>query len=175
MNTVMTEARWHSTLKTISEIFRLTRQLEEWHGRRFSPDGHLLGSIGEVVGAALFDLDLLPPSNRGHDARWKDKFVEIKLTAGKNGVAIRHEPQYLIVLRLSENRGVETIYNGPGVIPWNVASQNGRRNKPSNGQYQISLSKLKTLDAIVLLKDRVPERADAAHLKELLAQGLQSE
>jgi len=46
----------------------------------------------------MFDLELNPASTQGHDALSRDgRHVEIKLTQGKN-VAIRHEPEQLIVL-----------------------------------------------------------------------------
>jgi len=41
---------------------------KEFEGRRFTPDGHLVGSIGEVVAAYAFGLKLLPASNERHDA-----------------------------------------------------------------------------------------------------------
>lgn len=68
-------------------------------GRKFTLDGHLVGSIGEVVAAYMFDLDLNPASTQGHDARARNgRQVEIKLTQGC-GVAIRHEPEHLTVLQ----------------------------------------------------------------------------
>ncbi len=47
----------------IAEIFRQVERLERaYPGRKFTPDGHLIGSIGEVIAAEAFDLKLLPAS-----------------------------------------------------------------------------------------------------------------
>jgi len=63
----------------IKKIFRSCQQLTELTGRPFSPDGHLVGSFGEVVAADLLNLTLMPPSNDGYDATDKQgRRVEIK-------------------------------------------------------------------------------------------------
>ncbi len=36
----------------IRQLYRVVAQLEAEFGRKFTPDGHLVGSIGEVIGAA---------------------------------------------------------------------------------------------------------------------------
>ena len=54
----------------VGELYALVAQLEAlFPGRRFTPDGHLVGSIGEVIAAHRYGLDLLPHSAQGHDAR----------------------------------------------------------------------------------------------------------
>ena len=50
----------------IVEIFRQVERLERaYPGRKFTPDGHLIGSIGEVIAAEEFGLKLLPASAPG--------------------------------------------------------------------------------------------------------------
>src|SRR5580704_19671100 len=45
----------------IRQLYTVVAQLEEeFEDRRFTPDGHLVGSIGEVVAAYAFGLKLLP-------------------------------------------------------------------------------------------------------------------
>jgi hypothetical protein len=52
-------------------------------GRKFTPDGHLVGSIGEAIAAEHFGLTLHSMSKAGHDAVDADgREVQIKLTAG---------------------------------------------------------------------------------------------
>lgn len=48
-------------------------------GRKFTPDGHLVGSIGEAMAAHMFDLRLLPAATPKHDATTADgrTFVQI--------------------------------------------------------------------------------------------------
>jgi hypothetical protein len=66
----------------VTRLYRLVRQLEQLlPRRRFTPDGHLVGSIGDVVAARRYALQLLPHSSRGHDAKTTEgTLVEIKTT-----------------------------------------------------------------------------------------------
>ncbi|WP_417701321.1 DUF6998 domain-containing protein [Pseudophaeobacter sp.] len=91
---------WARVAALLDDLYTAADGLERiFPGRKFTLDGHLVGSIGEVVAAYMFDLDLNPASTQGHDARARDgRQVEIKLTRGR-GVAIRHEPEHLTVLQ----------------------------------------------------------------------------
>jgi hypothetical protein len=85
-------------------------------GRPFTPDGHLVGSIGEVVAAYVYDLELERCSNPGFDAKLKDsgKTVEIKLTSGTR-INISQQDIYadiLIVLRLVKGCQFEEVFAG---------------------------------------------------------------
>ena len=52
----------------IREMYRLIGELEAmFPGRRFTPDGHTVGSIGEAIAAHFYGLQLLTASNKGHD------------------------------------------------------------------------------------------------------------
>lgn len=66
----------------IREIFRIARELEEMYlGWHFTPDGHMVGSIGEVIAAEEYALELFEASHPVHDARTQDgKLVQIKAT-----------------------------------------------------------------------------------------------
>lgn len=44
------------------------------------------------------------------------------------------------------------MYNGPGIKVWDLVKD---KPKPANGQYQVTLSKLRALDAEVSEIDRV--------------------
>ena len=67
-------------------------------GRYFTPDGHLVGSLGEVMAAHDYGLELLPASAERHDARTQDgRLVQIKATQGSR-VSLRSQPDHLIVL-----------------------------------------------------------------------------
>ncbi|MFL9823422.1 DUF6998 domain-containing protein [Rhodoplanes sp. SY1] len=120
-------------------------------GRKFTLDGHLVGSIGEVVAAHMFDLDLSRSSTKAHDAVASDgRRVQIKLTR-RNVVAIRHAPDHLIVLRRTRQAPLEVVYNGPGMCAWADAGRLG-----SNGQRPISVKRLRELDRTVSESDRLP-------------------
>jgi len=140
----------------ITELYSKVKELENlFPDRKFSLDGHLVGSIGEVIAAHLYGLELLPASAEGHDARSAGgRLVQIKATQ-RDRVGIRSKPDYLIVLRLTDSGEVEEIFNGPGAIAWKYA---GRIQK--NGQRYISLPKLRTLMEQVNPKERLKSKVN---------------
>lgn len=147
----------HKKFKEIIEnLYSAVAELEEmFPGRHFTPDGHMVGSIGECLVADAYDLELQTASNKGFDAITKDgKQVEIKATQS-GVVSFRSEPQYTIVIHIKPDGSFEEIYNGPGALVWQHFVG---KNLPSNGQYQISLSKLRVLNDKVHQLDRIPVR-----------------
>jgi len=120
-------------------------------GRKFTLDGHLVGSIGEVVAAHLYSLDLLPASAEGHDAAAPDgRLVQIKATQSKS-VGLRSEPEHLLVLKLNTDGSASEVYNGPGSLAW---AQVGKMQK--NGQRSIGLSRLRSIMEQVSEGERLP-------------------
>jgi len=99
----------------IIQLFQIVRTLNNLFPRPFTPDGHLVGSIGEVVAADTYGLTLEECSNPGFDAKTQTgQTVEIKLTGG-DSVSVSSEcnpPDFLVVLRLNTNAGFTEIYNG---------------------------------------------------------------
>jgi len=123
----------------IKGLFQSVNELEEmFPHRKFTLDGHLVGSIGEVIVAEEYNLELLPQSTKTHDAKSKDRLVQIKLTQ-VNQVELRSEPEHLIVHKLLPDGTSEKIFNGPGSIVW----ASGIHQK--SGEKSISLTKLKKL------------------------------
>ena len=119
--------------RLIAQLYQTVHELNErFRGRPFTPDGHLVGSIGEVVAAYTYGLKLEKCSNEGFDAKTEeDKTVEIKLTGGES-VAVSSDfktpPDFLLVLKLFPQEGFEEIYNGP--FPreqWDKKNANKRR------------------------------------------------
>ena len=135
----------------VGELYRVVQEFERlFPGRRFTPDGHLVGSIGEVMVSYRYGLELLPHSYQGHDARAPNgTLVEIKATQGSS-VALREEPQHLLVVHLGRQGQISEIFNGPGSIAWSAAGKMQR-----NGQRPISLFKLKALMVEVAPQSRL--------------------
>lgn len=129
----------------VKQLYEIVREFEAlFPSRRFTPDGHLVGSIGEVVAAHRYGLVLLPASAEVHDAKAPNGvLVQVKATQGKS-VALRAEPNHLLVLFLAPTGEVTEVFNGPGSIVWAACGPMQR-----NGQRPIGLSKLRTLMATV--------------------------
>ena len=124
----------------VATIYRAVAELEaRYHPRKFPPDGHLVGSIGEVVAAEALGLTLYPMSHAGHDAYDDNGDVQIKMTARKS-VAMYAECERLVVLLVVSPEEAEIIYDGPGPPAWACAGKAGK-----NGQRVVSLTKLCTL------------------------------
>ena len=127
----------------VRKIYEAVAELEKlYRQRKFTPDGHLVGSIGEVIAAEAFNLELLPMSARVHDARDKqNRMVQIKLTAGSR-ISMYDCCERLIVLRLvsHDKAKAEVVYDGPGQPVWKAA---GREQK--NGQKSVSISAIKRI------------------------------
>ena len=137
----------------IKQLYSTVDELESmFPGRRFTPDGHMVGSIGECLVADAYELELMNASNKGYDATSScGKQVEIKATQA-NSAAFRSEPEHAIVIKIFPNGSFEEIYNGPGKLVW---EQFKGKPLPSNGQYQISLNKLKVLNQLVDASNRL--------------------
>ena len=125
----------------VADIYRAVEALSSaYPGRKFTPDGHLIGSIGEVVASEALGLTLHPASFPGHDAVDQDgRQVQIKLTGGKM-VSLYSACDRLVVLRIVSPEAAEVVYDGPGEPIWDAA---GPMRK--NGQRQISLVRLQSL------------------------------
>lgn len=138
----------------VKRLYDLVQELEAaFPGRPFTPDGHLVGSLGEVLASHYYDLELLPCSTICHDAQTRDgRLVQVKTTQG-TGVALRAQPDHLVVIRLKRDGTIEEIYNGPGALAWTNC---GKPQK--NGQSSISLSKLRRLMNDVPHKEQLPSR-----------------
>jgi hypothetical protein len=124
----------------VADIYRATAKLEAMYpGRKFTPDGHLVGSIGEVIAAEALGLTLYGMGRPGHDAYDDNGDVQIKMTAGK-GVGLYSTCERLVVLRVVSPEAAEIVFDGPGAPTWEQAGKMGK-----NGQRFISLSRLRPL------------------------------
>ncbi len=140
-----------SVTEKIKAIYAITGELEALYpGRHFTPDGHMVGSIGEVIVADAYGLELLTASAKTHDARAQDgKMIQIKATQ-RDRIAISSEPDYLIAIRIHSDGSYEEIYNGPGNLVWQAAGP-----MQKNGQRSISTAKLSNIAKTVCKDDRI--------------------
>jgi len=147
-----TSLDWEKAAQHLDQLYEASEGLEAlFPGRKFTLDGHLVGSVGEVVAAYIFDLDLNTASTMGHDAVSAcSKNVEIKLTQGRS-IGIRHEPEHMIALHRPKGGPVRIVFNGPGSIAWEHAGK-----LQSNGQRPISIARLLKLDQRIRDSERLP-------------------
>jgi hypothetical protein len=163
----------------ISDLLKTTGRLNAlFAGRPFTPDGHLVGSIGEVVAEYIYDLILEPCSTPQIDAYTKEenrRSVQVKLT-GENGskfgfrwpVPKSIEPPDLLVCLRMTREGFTEVYNGS--FPLVLLRE---KSLTSNGQVSIAASALAGMNPVELRHVRsfdsinrwfksTPELADVA-------------
>lgn len=135
----------------IRAIYKISNELEKmFPGRHFTPDGHMVGSIGEVLVADKYRLNLLDASAKTHDAvDSHERYIQIKATQIER-ISISSEPDYLIVIKIEPDGTCFEVYNGPGAPVWKQA---GKLQK--NGQRSISLAKIKRLSNYVADADKI--------------------
>ena len=124
----------------VTELLRIVDELENrFPGKKFTLDGHLLGSMGEVLAEYYYQIKPYRNSAKTHDGEVDGKRVQVKITQG-DSVDINDVPDYLLVLFLNKKDGsVYEVYNGP--CGW---LRDCKRTK--NGWYSRTLNKLVELD-----------------------------
>ena len=131
----------------IKDIYRAVNELEEMftdktgQKRHFTPDGHMVGSIGEVLAAYHYGIKLFAASHVTHDGELDGRYVQIKATQGTS-IGLSSKPDFLLVLKINKLGVAEEVFNGPGGLVWDLVKD---KQKPKNGQYQISNSRLFSL------------------------------
>ena len=93
-----------SVAAKIKALYEISHDLAElFPGRHYTPDGHMIGSIGEALAASYYNLELFPASEKTHDAKAPDgRLVQIKTTQ-INRVALSSEPEWLLVLKIHKD------------------------------------------------------------------------
>jgi hypothetical protein len=134
----------------VQQMIDIVTELEDvFPGRHFTLDGHLVGSIGEVLASYHYGIELFKASTEKHDGIVDGREVQIKITQ-QDDIVINAEPDYLIVLYLTHNGDVYEVYNGKGDIPWEKASK-----KDSHNNRHMRVNKLMKYDEDVDPKDRI--------------------
>ena len=124
----------------VARIYQATAELEAMYpGRHFTPDGHMVGSIGEVIAAEALGLTLYSASNPGHDAYDANGDVQIKMTVGSR-VSMYACCDRLVVLKVLSPEEAAIVYDGPGLPAWEAAGAMAK-----NGQRSISLFRLRKI------------------------------
>lgn len=139
--------------QNVQQLIQIVHNLEQtFKGRHFTLDGHLVGSIGEVLASYHYGIKLYEASVAIHDGITPDgRNVQIKMTQGDT-IVISEQPDYLIALYMNRRTGeVQEIYNGPGEIPYMKSYEYKKHNK----RY-MSVSMLCQEDFKVIPSERIP-------------------
>lgn len=148
---IYTEEKMNTIKLQVQKLIGIVNELEtEFPGRHFTLDGHLVGSIGEVMAAYYYGIELYTASAVAHDGEVNGKRVQIKISQQDN-IVINHEPDYLIVLYLNKGGDIYEVYNGLGAEPWKAASK-----VDSHNNRHMMVNKLMELDKFVNVADRIP-------------------
>jgi len=132
--------------KEIKELWEIVSRLETTYksdDKKFTIDGHLLGSIGEVYAKEKFKLRLLQNSEKSHDAidDKTNKKYQIKITQ-REKVGLRNEPDNLIVIKVNKEGIPIIIYNGIGKPVWEMIKHK------TTEQKSVSLKQLKKIKSL---------------------------
>ena len=137
-----------NTQKLVVGLYEITTKLKLQHPHRsFTPDGILVGSLGEVLAEYHYGLSPLPPGTPKHDCNKNGIDIQVKTTQ-KAAIQIGDDCQHLLALKLIQNGTIEEWYNGPGALVWNLVKH---KTRPKNGLYSVRLNVLRKL------MDSIPE------------------
>ena len=145
----------------ILSLIQIVSDLEnQFPGRHFTLDGHLVGSIGEVISVYYYGINLYKSSAEVHDGIVDGKEVQIKVTQ-KNNIMISSKPEYLIVLYMTKDGHFYEVYNGPGKEPWDSV-----KNVDKHNNKHLSVNMLMKLDQTVADKERIKSIHQIAKMKK---------
>lgn len=146
--------------KNIEKLFTIIEDLQKnYHPKKFTLDGRLVGDIGEVLVQENYDVELFDKIEKQYDGiDSKKRKVQIKATF-KNHLNFpcdkKDVPDYYIGIKIHRDGTFEEIYNGKGSDIWNHVKN---RKKTKISTFQINLSALKEINKTVDSSDKIAKR-----------------
>jgi hypothetical protein len=133
--------------RVVEKIYEAVAELErDYPRRKFTPDGHMVGSIGEVIAEKKFGLRLLPVGTKGHDAvDHKGRNVQIKLTGGSYVVMNDTCDRLLVMCITPDKKHAEVVYYGDGAPIWQAARRIREDGKRKSAPRAITVKKLRKM------------------------------
>jgi len=147
----------------VKNVFDGCRNLSKLCGgiRNFTPDGRMVGDIGEVIAGFFYGVELHKNGHRNWDGTYESRSVQIKVTGGID-TYLKEPPEegfldgLLMVFEINRESGeYKIVYNGDIKRVWN-ALNNLKIDK--TGAKMISLDRLRKLQESVHKKDIIPEK-----------------
>ena len=137
----------------IAEIYTIANELGDAFGiDTCTPDGHLLGAIGQIAAKIAFGLEF-GSEEEEHNCSWSDGVRKINVQvrcSGRGNIALRREPEYLIALEIAPNGSIRLLFNGPGKLVWE------RIDHQKSTQKYASANLLRRVQTEVAQRDQLP-------------------
>jgi hypothetical protein len=138
--------------RKIGEIYQIADEL----GKAFNidtctPDGHLLGAIGQIAAKIAFGLEF-GSQKEEHNCTWSDGLRKVNVQvrcSGRGSIALRQQPEHLIALEILETGRIRLLFNGPGESVWR------RIRHQKNAQKYVSSTALLDLQKQVHAKNQI--------------------
>lgn len=113
----------------IAAIYTIANELGSEFGiDTCTPDGHLLGAIGQIAAKIAFGLQFgseKDEHNCSISHNGKKTNIQVRSTS-RGSIALRAEPEYLVALEISPCGSIMLLFNGPGRYVWEIV--NGQKN-----------------------------------------------
>ena len=137
----------------IAEIYTIASELGDAFGiDTCTPDGHLLGAIGQIAAKIAFGLEF-GSEEEEHNCSWSDGVRKINVQvrcSGRGNIALRREPEHLIALEIAPNGSIRLLFNGPGKLVWE------RIDHQKSAQKYASANLLRRVQTEVAQRDQLP-------------------
>ena len=148
----------------IREMFEAQRGLQRVFPKRlFTPDGRMIGDIGEAIAEIDFQVTVDPKSRKHWDGRREDGCsgcpdVQVRATQ-KDETYVKESPDdgCLLVFRIFPDGSWECCYNGSTARVWRSLAS--RKADGTNAKF-IKLDELRKLNKLVKDGERVAARQD---------------
>lgn len=144
--------------QAVQEMLKIVEALQkQYHKKKFTLDGRLVGDLGEILVEEDYDLKLYSGLEKHHDGVTPDgKKVQIKTTM-KNSLTfpVDHIPHYYIGIKIHPDGTYDEIFNGPGSVAWEAIKH---RKPTKTNLHSITLSALAKLNENVSEQERIPKK-----------------
>lgn len=147
----------------VKNIFDSCRNLSKLSGemRNFTPDGRMVGDIGEVIASVFYRVNLHNVGRHDWDGTHNSRNVQIKATSGDD-TYLKEPPKdgfadgLLMVFKIDRETGeYDLIYNGDIQRVWDALNN---VSTDRTGSKMISLNRLRELQKSVHPEDIIPEQ-----------------
>jgi hypothetical protein len=150
----MTSAEFKDNIR---QIYSISTGLGTAYGiETCTPDGHLLGAIGQIAAKIAFGVTFGSKKDEHNcSISFNGRQLDIQVrTTGKTSIALRAEPEYLIAIKIANYGAIDLIYSGPGHHVWDmVKHQKAQQKTASVLQLRQASQHVITADVIPILED----------------------